>query len=144
MSKQGEFIKLARRKQALTQKQLAEKLNVSDKVISKWEVGDSFPDYILLPQLAEILQVEIQEILNGEFNIKPNIVTETKEVVYIEKKIEDKSVTFKEKLVYALKFMFKQRNIFFASFFGLAFILLFCRFFSWEIPSLGFNNNLFI
>ena len=70
MNKQGEFIKNARRKQGLTQKQLADKLNVSDKVISKWEVGDSFPDYTLLPELAKLLNVEINEILNGEFQQK--------------------------------------------------------------------------
>lgn len=73
MSKQGEFIKTVRRRQGLTQKQLAEKLNVSDKVISKWELGDSFPDYTLLPKLAKTLQVEIQEILNGEFHKKEQI-----------------------------------------------------------------------
>lgn len=72
MSKQGEFLKTVRRKKGLTQKQLAEKLNVSDKVISKWEVGDSFPDYSLLPNLSQILEVEIQEILNGEFSPKEN------------------------------------------------------------------------
>ena len=70
MNKQGEFIKNARRKQGLTQKQLADKLNVSDKVISKWEIGDSFPDYTLLPELAKLLNVEINEILNGEFQQK--------------------------------------------------------------------------
>ena len=73
MSKQGEFIKSARRKCGLTQKQLADKLNVSDKVISKWEVGDSFPDYTLLPELAKQLNVEINEILNGEFQQKTGI-----------------------------------------------------------------------
>lgn len=84
MSKQGEFLKTLRRKKGLTQKQLAEKLNVSDKVISKWEVGDSFPDYSLLPNLSQILEVEIQEILNGEYN--PN-----------EKKEERTKVKGKEK-----------------------------------------------
>lgn len=77
MSKQGEFIKTVRRKQGLTQKQLAEKLNVSDKVISKWEVGDSFPDYTLLPELAKILQVEIQEILDGECHKKEQVKKES-------------------------------------------------------------------
>lgn len=143
MSKQGEFLKNARRRLGLTQKQLADKLNVSDKVISKWEVGDSFPDYTLLPQLANILQVEIQEILNGEYQEKTNVIAETKEVIYVEKKSTGNPTTFKDKIISALKFMCHYRNIFFASFLGLSLILMFCRFFSWEVPSLGFKNSFF-
>ena len=143
MSKQGEFIKNARRKMGLTQKQVADKLNVSDKVVSKWEVGDSFPDHILLPRLAELLQVDVQEILNGEYLEKPSAVAETKEVVYVERKTTEKPRMFKDKIIYALKFMYKYRSIFFASFLGLSLILLFCRFFSWEVPQMGFKNSFF-
>ena len=50
----------------LTQHQLAEKLNVSDKVISKWETGRSLPDTSLLLPLAETLQITLDELMGGD------------------------------------------------------------------------------
>ena len=52
----------------LTQKQLAEKLYVSDKAVSKWETGVSIPDTALLVPLAELLGVSVTELLTGEKN----------------------------------------------------------------------------
>lgn len=54
----------------LTQAQLAEMLNYSDKAVSKWERGEAVPDVRVLAQLAEIYNVTVDEIINGEPNGK--------------------------------------------------------------------------
>lgn len=62
----GVTIKTLREKQHLTQSQLAEKLFVSDKTVSKWETGKGFPDISLIEPLASVLRVSIPELLSGE------------------------------------------------------------------------------
>ena len=62
----GDFIKELRKEKNITQKQLAEKIGLTDKAISKWERGLSFPDITILNSLAEIFDVDVSEILNGE------------------------------------------------------------------------------
>jgi len=62
----GETIRMLREKQNMTQKQLAEKLSVSDKTVSKWETGRGLPDVSLLEPLAESLRVSLAELLRGE------------------------------------------------------------------------------
>jgi len=62
----GEFIFKLRKEKNLTQKQLAEKLNVTNKAISKWERGLGAPDVSLLRQLSEILEISVNELLLGE------------------------------------------------------------------------------
>lgn len=59
-------------KNRLTQQQLAEKLCVSDKAISKWETGKGFPDISLIEPLANVLRVSIPELLSGEQIINTN------------------------------------------------------------------------
>lgn len=59
-------IKVLREKQHMTQSQLAMKLSVSDKAVSKWETGRGFPDISLIEPLASALQVSIPELLSGE------------------------------------------------------------------------------
>ncbi|MBQ4617660.1 MAG: helix-turn-helix transcriptional regulator [Clostridia bacterium] len=62
----GRFI-AARRKQAgLTQLQLADKLGITDKAVSKWERGMAMPDTSLMLELCEILGISVNELLNGE------------------------------------------------------------------------------
>lgn len=62
----GEFLKELRKEKGLTQKQLAEALFLSDKAVSKWERGLSFPDISLLMPLSEILEVTTTELLSGK------------------------------------------------------------------------------
>lgn len=62
----GAFLKELRRERNLTQEQLAEKLNVSGRTISRWETGSNMPDISLLVELSEFYQVSIPEIINGE------------------------------------------------------------------------------
>lgn len=68
----GTTIKTLRDKLHLTQSQLAEKLCVSDKAISKWETGKGFPDISLIEPLATALRVSIPELLTGEQIINTN------------------------------------------------------------------------
>ena len=62
----GRFIAERRKKLGLTQKQLAEPLNVTDKTVSKWETGVRLPDAAMLPELSSVLQTDINELLAGE------------------------------------------------------------------------------
>ena len=64
--KMGKFICDMRKSQKLTQKDLAEKLKITDKAVSKWERGISCPDISLLVPLAQALSVTTSELLNGE------------------------------------------------------------------------------
>lgn len=68
----GAAIRALREKNRLTQQQLAEKLCVSDKAISKWETGKGFPDISLIEPLANTLQVSLPELLSGEQIINTN------------------------------------------------------------------------
>lgn len=62
----GKFISSLRKEKGYTQEQLAEKLNVSNKSISRWENGNTMPDLSLIPKLCEILGISINELLSGE------------------------------------------------------------------------------
>ncbi|MFR6163063.1 MAG: helix-turn-helix domain-containing protein [Mediterraneibacter gnavus] len=62
----GGFVAALRKEKGYTQKELAEKLFLSDKAISKWERGLSLPDIALLEPLADILGVTVAELLKGE------------------------------------------------------------------------------
>ncbi len=64
----GRLIAELRKKQGLTQQQLADKLNLSNKTISKWESGSGSPDISNLPVLAEALEISVDELLNGRLN----------------------------------------------------------------------------
>ena len=64
----GKLIAELRKKQGLTQQQLADKLNLSNKTISKWESGNGSPDISNLPILAEALGISVDELLKGELN----------------------------------------------------------------------------
>lgn len=63
--KTGKFISTNRKKQGLSQKELAEQLHISDKAISKWERGLSFPDISMLIPLSEILNISLYDLLTG-------------------------------------------------------------------------------
>lgn len=63
----GSVIRTLREKKGLTQRQLAERLSVSDKTVSKWETGKGLPDISLLEPLAAQLGVSVAELLRGEW-----------------------------------------------------------------------------
>lgn len=64
--KTGRFIAELRKEQGMTQKELAERLGVTDKAISKWECGRSMPDNSILMELCELLEINVNELLSGE------------------------------------------------------------------------------
>ena len=61
----GRFICANRTKHGLSQKELADMLNITDKAVSKWERGISFPDISMLIPLSEILEVSLYDLLSG-------------------------------------------------------------------------------
>ena len=62
----GKFIAEQRKNKKLTQAQLAEKLNITDRAISKWETGKGLPDSSIMLTLCEILGISVNELLTGE------------------------------------------------------------------------------
>lgn len=69
----GAVIKELREKQHFTQAELAKKLNVSDKIISKWETGKGYPDISLLEPLANTFGVSITELISGNAVCNVNV-----------------------------------------------------------------------
>ena len=64
--KTGNLIQKIRKERNMTQMELAERLGITDRAISKWETGRGFPDVSLLEPLAEILGISVTELLDGE------------------------------------------------------------------------------
>jgi len=64
--KMGAFIAETRKQQGMTQKELAEKIGISDKTVSKWECGNSIPDISYLEALCDSLDIKVNELLSGE------------------------------------------------------------------------------
>ena len=79
LTKIGKYIASKRKKLGLTQKQLAEKLGMSDKSVSKWERGICLPDVSVYIQLCNILKININEFLAGEDLNEENIVKKSED-----------------------------------------------------------------
>ena len=62
----GHKISTTRKRLGITQKELAEKLHVSDKTVSKWETGTHFPDITIMEELATTLEIDVVELLGLE------------------------------------------------------------------------------
>lgn len=62
----GKFIADRRKKNGLTQMQLAEKLGLTDRAVSKWETGKAMPDTSIMLELCEILNISVNDLLSGE------------------------------------------------------------------------------
>lgn len=69
----GKLIYNLRKEKDMTQKQLADLMNISDKAISKWERGLGCPDVSLLPELSQILGVNIEELLSGNIELNETV-----------------------------------------------------------------------
>ena len=68
----GQMIKELREKNKMTQQELADIINVSDKTVSKWECGKGFPDISLIEPLSKALKVSIIELMNGKYIVNNN------------------------------------------------------------------------
>jgi transcriptional regulator with XRE-family HTH domain len=62
----GSFLKELRQSKGITQEQLAEQLNVSNRSVSRWETGNNLPDLSLLITLADFYDIEVGEIIDGK------------------------------------------------------------------------------
>ena len=78
----GAFVAQLRKELGLTQKELADRLNVTDKAVSKWETGKGFPDIHMLEPLAQALGVSLVELIRGERQKNDHLtVAEAEQVV---------------------------------------------------------------
>ena len=90
----GKFIAACRKQKSLTQMQLAEKLNITDKAISKWERGIAMPDTSIMLELCDILGITVNELLSGErINMENNNEKNEQLLLDMAKEIERKNKT---------------------------------------------------
>ena len=79
----GTFISICRKKQNLTQAELAEKLGITDRAVSKWETGRSLPDSSIMLDLCSILKISVNDLLSGEV-VRMNEINKKQEQMIIE------------------------------------------------------------
>ena len=108
----GAFIAMNRKKKGYTQEQLAEKLGVTNKTISRWENGHYMPDLSLLEPLSKELDITLNELLAGEEIVKEEAMEYSEQnliqtIDYTDKKIKDEhkkiSLFIKQDKVFAAK-----------------------------------------
>lgn len=98
----GEFIKEQRISKELTQKELADKIGVTDKAISRWETGRGMPDVTLLVSLADELDVSVNELLIGEKIKEENKIEKYEETIVNTLKDNKNQVSKLHKIIYLL------------------------------------------
>ena len=90
----GRIIAECRKKANLTQKQLAEKLGITDKAVSKWERGVAMPDTSIMLELCNILGISVNELLSGEkINMENNNQKNEQLLLDMAKELEKKNKT---------------------------------------------------
>lgn len=89
----GNFIAERRKQKNLTQAQLAEKLNITDRAVSKWETGRSMPDSSVMLELCEILEISVNELLRGEKIMTENNQQDEQLLLDMAKELEEKNNT---------------------------------------------------
>ena len=99
--KTGIFLRELRKTIGLTQEQVAEKLGISSRTISRWETGTYMPDISMLVQIAEMYDVDVREIIDGERK-EENMNSEVKEVA---EKMADYSTMEKNNMLKWFKMM---------------------------------------
>lgn len=125
----GKFIAKCRKEKNITQDELASKLNVSNRSVSRWENGKTMPDYSILKELCSILDIDVNEFIEGEKINKKDIPSHS---------IENLDMILKE--YYKMK---KRKNLIrdiFIVVAGLGSIILFYGVIIWVFAS-GFNDK---
>ena len=90
----GKFIAACRKQENLTQAQLAEKLNITNRAVSKWETGKALPDSSIMLALCDILKISVNELLSGErISMDNNNQTNEKLLLDMAKELEQKNKT---------------------------------------------------
>ena len=105
----GKFIKEKRKEQNITQSELAEKLNVTNRSVSKWENGICMPDASIIPELCRLLNISIDDLFNGEFidkKDKDKYLEKSLLEVYSQKEIGDKKLLNLEIIIGILSAIF--------------------------------------
>lgn len=86
----GKFIAHKRKEKNLTQEQLAEKLGVSNKTVSKWETGKCMPDYSIVQPLCKELEITVAELMDGEVGEEKSVRTyDEEQIMDLLKRTED-------------------------------------------------------
>lgn len=120
IDKIGKFISERRKSKKLTQEQLAEKLNISDRAISKWERGICLPDASIMLKLCKILDINVNELLSGEM-LNEKDYNEKAEELLVELKQQEEE---KDKTIFYTAYFFTFIILFL--FLGICFIVSFC------------------
>lgn len=97
----GSFLKELRNEKGLTQGQLAEQLNVSNRSVSRWETGSTLPDISILIELAKFYEVDIKEIIDGGRKSEDM----DKEMIETLEKVGEYTINEKKKIFKYLKFI---------------------------------------
>lgn len=98
----GRFIAECRKKNHLTQAQLAEKLNITDRAISKWENGKSMPDTSIMLELCNVLKITVNDLLHGEVIVMENYKEKSEQLLLDmaeQKEVADKNLLSLEILI---------------------------------------------
>lgn len=85
----GKFISRKRKEKNYTQEQLAEKLGVSNKSVSKWENGKCMPDYAVLESLCKELDITIAELLDGRESTEKNVCLHDEQIIDLLRRIQE-------------------------------------------------------
>ena len=102
----GSFLKKLRNEKGLTQGQLAEQLNVSNRSVSRWETGSTLPDISILIELAKFYEVDIKEIIDGGRKSEDM----DKEMIETLEKVGEYTINEKKKIFKYLKFVVQTAN----------------------------------
>ena len=111
----GKLIRVVRTELNITQKELAEKIHVSNAAVSKWENGHGFPDISSLESLADVLKISIIELIQGERIEEEKQIDDTvvKEIIKLsEKEIEKNKKIQKKSLSLLIVFLFIVGTVF--------------------------------
>lgn len=98
----GEFIKEQRKIKSLTQKELADIINCTDKAVSRWETGRGIPEVSLLLPLSKALDVTVNELLSGERIEEEKLLEKTEEVIIATINDSNKKQGSLKKYIFAL------------------------------------------
>ncbi len=95
----GTFLKELRNEKGITQEQLAERLYVTGRTVSRWETGNNLPDLSVLVELADFYDVDIRELINGERKSE-NMDKETKDtLVQVAQYVDEEKNELKKKML---------------------------------------------
>lgn len=117
----GKFIALCRKEQKLTQEELAEKLNITYKAVSKWECGKGLPDASIMLDLCNILKINVNDLLSGEKIDNNKYVNSAEEnLIILTKQIEKRKKILKiiQKLLLLFAIILFISNMIFNSIYG--------------------------